>query len=304
MKVKNLLIAAMLGFGTTFSGVTFKSNLITEKEKTISFVPNIISKEDIAKKTSMSIPIYAKRDCWIFSEPTFKSSTTPIKIGTKIYAYAEIISKENIRYFILENGYAVHDDFVYDKDYVFYNNTETLYAKEATKIFDIPNNLGVNIKTLDLNDEVVLNGCNEKEYCQINGINGYVKKSSLMKEKYYAPTPAPTQTTQTYSYTPTGNGHLTPSAGVFYGPSGKETYYNLPMGGVIAIAQAAGIQGNYWERSDGAKMYGNYIMCACGFTVRPRGTIVETSLGPGICLDTGGFAENDPYQIDLAVTWN
>ncbi|MBQ1574990.1 MAG: hypothetical protein IIZ78_28005, partial [Clostridiales bacterium] len=27
--------------------------------------------------------------------------------------------------------------------------------------------------------------------------------------------------------------HLTKSAGVFQGPSGKETYYNLPMGQVI-----------------------------------------------------------------------
>jgi hypothetical protein len=96
---------------------------------------------------------------------------------------------------------------------------------------------------------------------------------------------------------------LSPQTGAVYGPSGKETYYNLDMSGVVSIARNQGIEGDYWVREDGAKMYGSYIICACGFDVRPRGTLVETSLGTGICLDTGGFAYTDPYQVDLAVTW-
>ncbi len=96
---------------------------------------------------------------------------------------------------------------------------------------------------------------------------------------------------------------LSPQTGAVYGPSGKETYYNLDMSGIVSIARNQGIEGDYWVREDGAKMYGSYIICACGFDVRPRGTLVETSLGTGICLDTGGFAYTDPYQVDLAVTW-
>lgn len=96
---------------------------------------------------------------------------------------------------------------------------------------------------------------------------------------------------------------LSPQTGAVYGPSGKETYYNLDMSGVISIARNQGIEGDYWIREDGAKMYGSYIICACGFDVRPRGTLVETSLGTGICLDTGGFAYTDPYQVDIAVNW-
>ena len=96
---------------------------------------------------------------------------------------------------------------------------------------------------------------------------------------------------------------LSPQTGAVYGPSGKETYYNLDMSGIVSIARGQGIEGDYWVREDGAKMYGSYIICACGFNVRPRGTLVETSLGTGICLDTGGFAYTDPYQVDLAVTW-
>ena len=98
---------------------------------------------------------------------------------------------------------------------------------------------------------------------------------------------------------------LSPSAGTVQGPSGKETYYNLDMSGVVANARAAGIGGDYWVRSDGAKMMGDYIICACDVTgaVRNRYDIVETSLGSGICLDTGGFAAGNPSQIDIATSW-
>lgn len=82
-----------------------------------------------------------------------------------------------------------------------------------------------------------------------------------------------------------------------------ETYYNLPMEGVVAIARAHGIGGEYWEREDGAKMLGDYIMLATNNSVYPIGTLVPCSLGMGISLDTGTFAARNPYQVDIAVTW-
>lgn len=96
---------------------------------------------------------------------------------------------------------------------------------------------------------------------------------------------------------------LTASAGVVQGPSGKETYYNLPMGGVISIAQSIGAEGSYWVREDGVKMYGDYVMIAADLSIRPRGSLVQTSLGMGIVLDTGSFVASNPYQVDIAVTW-
>lgn len=102
---------------------------------------------------------------------------------------------------------------------------------------------------------------------------------------------------------PAGDGVLTKSKGVNYGPSGKETYYNLPMGGVINIAQSQGIEGEYWVREDGCKMYGEYIICAANLDVHPRGSLVESSLGTCIVLDTGGFAASDPNQLDIATDW-
>jgi hypothetical protein len=91
--------------------------------------------------------------------------------------------------------------------------------------------------------------------------------------------------------------------GVVYGPSGKETYYNLDMSGVISIMRSMGNTDEYWIREDGCKMLGDYIMCAANLDVRPRGSLVESSLGTCIVCDTGGFAYSDPYQLDIAVNW-
>ncbi len=96
---------------------------------------------------------------------------------------------------------------------------------------------------------------------------------------------------------------LSASKGVVYGPSGKETYYNLDMSGVVSIMRNMGNTDEYWVRDDGCKMLGDYIMVAANLNIHPRGSIVETSLGLAIVCDTGGFAKNNPYQIDIATTW-
>lgn len=96
---------------------------------------------------------------------------------------------------------------------------------------------------------------------------------------------------------------LTASSGVNYYGSQRETYYNLDMSGCVNIMRSIGNTDEYWVREDGCKMLGNYIMCAANLNVHPRGSLVETSLGTAIVVDTGGFADSDPYQIDIAVTW-
>jgi len=96
---------------------------------------------------------------------------------------------------------------------------------------------------------------------------------------------------------------LTPWAGTVEGPSGKETYYNLDMSGVVEIMRSMGNMDEYWVREDGCKMLGDYIMCAANLDVHPRGSLVESSLGTCIVCDTGGFAYYNPTQLDIAVTW-
>lgn len=96
---------------------------------------------------------------------------------------------------------------------------------------------------------------------------------------------------------------LTKTKGVVYGPSGKETYYNLDMSGVVQIMKNKGINKRYWVREDGVKMYGDYVMCAANLDVHPRGSLVETTLGTAMVCDTGGFASDNPHALDIATNW-
>ena len=99
---------------------------------------------------------------------------------------------------------------------------------------------------------------------------------------------------------------LTPAAGRINGPSGQETYYNLPMEGVIRNMRDLGfdeVNYPYAVRPDGVKTLGGYVMVAANLAIRPKGTIVATSLGAGIVCDTGGFALVNPTQLDIAVAW-
>lgn len=96
---------------------------------------------------------------------------------------------------------------------------------------------------------------------------------------------------------------LTKKGGVNYGPNGKETWYNLPMTGVVSIMRHRGFDATnypYWIREDGCKMLGSYIMVAANFNYFSRGTVVETSLGTGLVCDTGYMKGT---HLDIAVNW-
>ncbi|SEJ05155.1 hypothetical protein [Sharpea azabuensis] len=107
---------------------------------------------------------------------------------------------------------------------------------------------------------------------------------------------------QTTHYVSRG-GRLTRSAGVFNGPSGKESFYNMNMNNVVSAMRARGNNARYWVREDGVKMLGDYVMVAANLSIRPKGTILPTSLGMGIVVDTGSFALRNPTQLDIATAW-
>lgn len=108
---------------------------------------------------------------------------------------------------------------------------------------------------------------------------------------------------EVYYTPPTGGGCLTPEGGVYWFGDQRETWYNMDISDIIYMAEYNGIEGYYWVREDGCRMWGDYIIVACNRDVHPYGSLVETSLGTGISLDTGGFAEVWPYGVDIAVTW-
>lgn len=103
-----------------------------------------------------------------------------------------------------------------------------------------------------------------------------------------------------------GGAVISKSAGTVSGPSGKETYYNLPMSGVVSIMRSMGFSESeypYHVREDGVKMLGNYVMVAADLSLRPRGSLIMTSVGVGIVCDTGSFAYSNHTQLDIATNW-
>ncbi|MBR3357078.1 MAG: hypothetical protein IKG46_04545 [Solobacterium sp.] len=194
-------------------------------------------------------------------------------------------------------------------EYVFTPQDEIKYAKEGTVLLGIPFDNGTEIEELEENDEIHVIGTNDLQYWEVeaDGRICYVSKDDLMDEKkiiIVTPPPVPQRNDAGGGYTPNWDGTvLNPRNGAIIGPSGKETYYNLPMQGVINIMRAAGFNYEYWVRSDGVKMYGDYVMIAADLSIRPRGSLVPTSLGMGIVCDTGTFIYTNPTQIDIAVAW-
>ena len=96
---------------------------------------------------------------------------------------------------------------------------------------------------------------------------------------------------------------LTAMAGVNEGPTGRETYYNMEMAGVVDIMRGMGNTDDYWVRDDGVKMLGDYVMVAANLDKYPRGSVVDSSLGQAIVCDTGGFAAYNEDQLDIATAW-
>lgn len=99
---------------------------------------------------------------------------------------------------------------------------------------------------------------------------------------------------------------ISTSRGVYWGPSGRETYYNLRMDYCVKLMRDLGWDEEhypYWVRDDGAKMLGPYVMVAANWGIRPKGTIIPTSLGSGIVVDTGDFVSTYPEGVDIAVDW-
>lgn len=93
---------------------------------------------------------------------------------------------------------------------------------------------------------------------------------------------------------------LTAKAGRITFNGHTETWYDLDMSKVVANAQAAGIPCEYWERDDGCKMFGPWVIVAAHPSI-PRYSLVETSLGTGIVLDR--HTCQDAELIDIATDW-
>lgn len=180
-----------------------------------------------------------------------------------------------------------------------------MYATEGIKVYSLPTKKEYNIGELNKDSKVEITGkCGKWKRITYNSADGFVLSkylTSTKPEPKEEPKPVISNVNTGYS-----GSKLTKSKGVNRGPSGKETYYNLPMQGVVNIMRRQGFSESeypYWVREDGVKMLGNYVMVAANLDLRPRGSKVPTSLGMGLVCDTGGFARNNRTQLDIATSW-
>lgn len=194
------------------------------------------------------------------------------------------------------------------------------YASTAVNVRSKPSMNDDNIiGVIYINTEIEYELINGKDYdwCKFDydGESVYVRADLIKdepveiitneqtKEQNYNDTEREQQGDQVNSTANYSGDVLTKSVGVVYGPSGRETYYNLPMNNCIRYMKDLGYDYEYWVRNDGVKMYGNYIMVAGNTNVYPKGTIIQTSLGLGIICDHCEAAEWGISNLDIAVTW-
>lgn len=116
----------------------------------------------------------------------------------------------------------------------------------------------------------------------------------------------PTRQTEVIGIRNDGSG-LTKAKGAQYwtdskGVSHRETYYDLNMSTAMQSCE----QGGYYSvRPDGAKVDAQgYIIVAGNYSIYPKCSVVETSLGPAKVYDTGGFVSRYPTGFDIATDWS
>lgn len=95
---------------------------------------------------------------------------------------------------------------------------------------------------------------------------------------------------------------LTAKAGRITFNGHPETWYDLPMNRIVAKADAHfGLSDVYEVREDGVKTYNGFVIVAADFDKHPYGSLIETSRGTGIVLDTGAFKDRE--TVDIATDW-
>lgn len=185
---------------------------------------------------------------------------------------------------------------------------KTLYVNNQANVRVMPTTESEVLTKLNKGDDIKVTGETKKWYrIKYKDADAFISKDLCQATKPQETKPQETKASskKDNSSIPTewSGKRLTKQAGTVQGPSGKETYYNLNMSGVVSRLHRMGYSGEYWVRDDGVKMFGNYILVAASFDIRPIGTILPTSLGMGIVADTGGFARYNKYQLDIATTW-
>lgn len=192
---------------------------------------------------------------------------------------------------------------------IFDSLNQTMYvSSDNTPVYAKPDETGTITTTLNQNDAVAVTGISTESVYQIslNNQDFYIDKNKLTDHPLTFQERLAEIQAQPLTYSWSG-AILNPAGGSVSGPSGKETYYNLDVSGVISVMRSLGFneaEYPYWVRSDGAKMLGPYVMVAADLNEHAKGSVIDISLGKAIVCDTGAFTSNGSgTKVDVAVAW-
>lgn len=251
---------------------------------------------------------YLNADTGLLVKPQMLSAVTDdLKKRNSVYVleenddYAWILDTEG------NTGWVSSELLKDSKDEIFDEVNQVMYALDTVSVYAEPSKDSQTLTQLEQNDAVTVTGLSDTyARTEVNGVTGYVLKDSLQDHKLTFSERLKTIQNEPVVYTWNG-AVLSTSKGSVYGPSGKETYYNLNMSGVISVMRSMGFheaEYPYWVRMDGARMLGPYVMVAADLRSHPKGSVMDISLGKALVCDTGEFAVNGSgTSVDVAVTW-
>ena len=265
--------------------------------------------DDILAESTDAEKQYLNQDTNLLMNPQVPSAT--MKEGGKrdtVY----VLDEENEYVEISdqgETGWVLKETLSDSLAEIFDDVSETMFVNnDNVSVYTQPDPQSRVMTVLNQNDPVTLTGTSTQDLYRINVNNqtGYINRNALSDHALTFSDLLAVIKAQPVTYSWTG-AILNPSSGSVAGPSGKETYYNLDMSGVISGMRSLGFDAvnyPYWVRSDGAKMLGPYVMVAADLSAHPKGSIIDISLGQAIVADTGGFVNNGSgTKVDVAVTW-
>ncbi len=264
--------------------------------------------EAVLERLDESEVKYLNADTGLLVKPQMLSAVTDdLKKRDSVYVleenddYAWILDTEG------NTGWVSSELLKDSKDEIFDEVNQVMYALDTVSVYAEPSKDSQALTQLEQNDAVTVTGLSDTyARTEVNGVTGYVLKDSLQDHKLTFSERLKTIQNEPVVYTWNG-AVLSTSKGSVYGPSGKETYYNLNMSGVISVMRSMGFheaEYPYWVRKDGARMLGPYVMVAADLRSHPKGSVMDISLGKALVCDTGEFAVNGSgTSVDVAVTW-
>ena len=202
-----------------------------------------------------------------------------VKAGTTSLSKTEEAASQNDKTTMIDNSVTTEPEQVTET----VDETQSTVEETKPKVTEA---IEVEKTDEEIADEVIagLWGVGEDRKARLTAAGrDYKTIQKIVSKKLIATSSKPVQNRNYTSTNSVCNNPLTPSMGVKYYNGHRETWYSqrvLPGKGLNIPGRHVASDGTIRDKD-------NYIVLAADLSYAPRGTIIETSLGPGKVYDTG-----------------